>query len=209
MQTYQKSTEVFSGVQQPFHVPHAWKYIKHSCFLLYLCLTDSTACFMQGSAPPLCRLKFVYSHNAAEKAAVMAVRNNRRNQAMAIFLPLNIWKGLARSEGELKTKNFMGSPTWKQAGIAPAVVVTGRSSGERQHGERWGRQPCRVPSAWLPCKLPLLDCLRSWEILYVTFGAFVLKWILCCFRYWSAYKILWANTRGKILFGRQMEYCRK
>lgn len=39
----------------------------------------------------------------------------------------------------------MGCPAWKQAGIAPAVVVTDRSRGERQHGERWGRQPCRVP----------------------------------------------------------------
>lgn len=89
-----------------FSCSRAWKYIKHSCFILYLCFTDYTACFMQGSPSPLCRWRFVYSHNAAEKAAIMTVRKNRKNQAIATFPPLNIWKGLARSEGELKTKKL-------------------------------------------------------------------------------------------------------
>lgn len=35
----------------------------------------------------------------------------------------------------------MRSPAWEKAGIASAVVITGRM----EHGERWGRQPCRVP----------------------------------------------------------------
>lgn len=63
--------------------------------------------FYAGSAPPPCRWRFVYPRNAAEKAAVMTVRNSRRNQAIAVFLPLNIWKGLARSE-ELKPRKLYG-----------------------------------------------------------------------------------------------------
>lgn len=54
----------------------------------------------------------------------------------------------------------MGSPGRKQAEIGSAVMVTGRSCGESQHGERGGRQPHSVPmcmgqaASYLSCNCP-------------------------------------------------------
>lgn len=88
--------------------------------------------------------------------------------------------GLARSEGELKKR----IATWNhQPGnklrleVSSAVMVTGRSSGESQHGEKEEKgspYECSYEHSQaancLSCNHP-----KFWEITSVAFKVFVLK----------------------------------
>lgn len=92
----------------------------------------------------------------------------------------------------------MELPGRKSAEVGSAVTVTGRSSRESQYGEK--KKKAALQCSCVHSRAG--DCLscnysKFSEITYVAFQVFILKWNLCCFRYWSAYKLFWANTRGK------------
>lgn len=79
-------------------------------------------------------------------------------------------------------------------------MVTDRSNGGCQYGHRGGRQPHSVPAHMAGLQTASLDTTLSSGKSYVVFEVFVVRRILCCFRYWSVYKLFQTNRRGKTSF---------